>query len=448
MKKLKLVDNISGLQAVQLLRFTTFFIISVVFTKSHLTRAEIGQWEMFLFISSLLSFFWVSGIIQSLLTLYNRNRTFRSLGDVNARKSPEIYNSFLLLVFFSLLIFALGMPVNYVFPTSGMIRAVPYSNLLFWYILLSNPVAIIEYIYLLNNRSHRILQYGIYTYVAQIFLVLVPVIMGKDLLWAVYGLFIITFARWIWLITLLRRYTIMEFSWDYIREQLRIGAPLIITFLISGSSQYVDGLIIRAKYSDPGVFAMYRYGAKEFPLTLLLANGLSNALLPHFSTREGMKDALATLKKRSRKLINILFPATMVTMFFARWLYPRMFTPEYIRSADVFLIYLLLVIPRLIFPQTIVIGRKKTHITLIAAIIEIAINVPLSLLLIKPYGVAGVAIATFFVYSLEKLFLMGYVWAKMKIKPTQYIPLARYLIFSVLTAMLFVMIDHRWIDFH
>jgi O-antigen/teichoic acid export membrane protein len=240
----------------------------------------------------------------------------------------------------------------------------------------------------------------------------------------------------------------MEFSWDYIREQLRIGAPLIITFLISGSSQYVDGLIIRAKYSDPGVFAMYRYGAKEFPLTLLLANGLSNALLPNFSTREGMKDALTTLKKRSGKLINILFPATMVTMFFARWLYPRMFTPEYIRSADVFLIYLLLVIPRLIFPQTIVIGRKKTHITLIAAIIEIAINVPLSLLLIKPYGVAGVAIATFFVYSLEKIFLMGYVWAKMKIKPTQYIPLARYLIFSVLTAMLFVMIDHRWIDFH
>lgn len=432
----------------QLLRFITFFIISIVFTKSHLTKAEIGQWEMFLFIASLFSFFWVSGIIQSLLTLYNRNRTFRSLGDVKARKSPEIYNSFLLLLFFSLLVFAIGMPVKMMFPTAGIIRAIPYSNLLFWYILLSNPVAIIEYIYLLNNRSHRILQYGIYTYVAQIFLVLAPVILGRDLLWAVYGLFIITFARWVWLLVLLRRYTIMEFSWDYIREQLRIGAPLIITFLISGSGQYVDGLIIRAKYSDPGVFAMYRYGAKEFPLTLLLANGLNNALLPNFSTREGMKDALAVLKKRSGKLIDLLFPATMVTMLFARWFYPRMFTPEYIRSADVFLIYLLLIIPRLIFPQTIVIGRKKTHITLLTAVIEIAINVPLSLALIKPYGVAGVAIATFFVYFLEKIFLLGYVWVKMKIKPSQYIPMTRYMIYSVLTVLLFIMIDHRWIDIH
>jgi O-antigen/teichoic acid export membrane protein len=433
---------------VQLLRFSTFFIISIVFTKSHLTKGEIGQWEMFLFFSSLLSFFWVNGIIQSLLTLYNRNKTFRSLGDVNARKSPEIYNSFLLLVFFSLLIFAVGMPVKLMFPTAGLIQAIPYSNLLFFYIILSSPVSIIEYIYLLNNRSHRILQYGIYTYLAQTFLVLIPVVLGKDVLWAIYGLFIINLARWVWLLVILKRYTIMEFSWDYIREQLRIGAPLIITFLISGSGQYVDGLIIRARYSDPGVFAMYRYGAKEFPLTLLLANGMSNALLPYFSTREGMKEALAILKKRSAKLIDILFPASMVMMFFARWLYPRMFTPEYIRSADVFLIYLLLIIPRLVFPQTIVIGRKRTQITLYAALAEIIINIPLSIALIPRFGVAGVAFATFAVYSLEKIFLLIYVWVKMKIKPSQYIPLVRYLVYSTLTALLFVMIDHRWIDFH
>ena len=223
---------------------------------------------------------------------------------------------------------------------------------------------------------------------------------------------------------------------------------LILTFLISGSAQYVDGIIISVKYSDPGVFAMYRYGAKEFPLTMLLANGLSNALLPHFSTREGMHDALDTLKKRSGKLIDLLFPCTLIMMLFARWIYPRMFTPEYVRSADVFLIYLLLIIPRLVFPQTIVIGRKKTHISLIAAFVEILINVPLSLLLIKPYGVAGVALATFIVYCLEKIFLIVYVWTKMKIKPNQYIPVARFLVFSALTILLFVMIDHRWIDIH
>lgn len=448
MTRIKLIDNISGLQAVQLLRFVTYFIISIVFTKSHLTRPEIGTWELFLFIASLLSFFWVSGIIQSLLTLYNRNKTFRNRGETADRKSPEIFNAFLLILFFSLLVFALGIPIKNSLPSIGIKQDIPYLGLLLWYVLLSNPVTLIEYIYLLNNRSHRILQYGLYTYGAQLVFIISPVIAGFDEKSAIYGLFAITGIRWIWLIILLRRYTLIKISFDFIREQLYVGMPLILTFLISGSAQYIDGIIISARYDDPGVFAMFRYGAKEFPLVLLLATGLSNALLPRFGTREGMREALGTLRAKSKKLMHILFPLSIVTMFFARWIYPRMFTPEFTRSADVFLIYLLLIIPRLVFPQTIVIGRKKTNITLMAAAVEICINIPLSLFLITPYGVVGVALATFIVYSLEKIFLIWYVWAKMKIKPAEYIPLTPWLIYSSLVVLLFVLIDHRVIYFH
>ncbi len=448
MTRLKFIDNISGLQAVQLLRFITFLIISIVFTKSHLTRPQIGNWELFLFISSLLSFFWVTGIIQSLLTLYNRNRTFRDDGDKEGRKSPEIFNAFLLISIFSLLVFILGIPIKVMLESSQARPEIPYSNLLLLYILLSNPVTLVEYIYLLNKRPHRILQYGIYTYSAQLILVLAPVLAGFDEKSAILGLFAITGVRWVWLIILLRRYTLIKVSYDFIREHLRVGMPLILTFLISGSAQYIDGIIISARYADPGVFAMYRYGAKEFPLVLLLANGLSNALLPLFSTREGMREALVTLRKRSDRLIKYLFPVSIVTMFVARWVYPRLFTPEFQRSADVFMIYLLLTIPRLVFPQTIIIGRRKTNVTLYAAAVEIAVNIPLSLFLIKPYGVVGVALATFIVYFLEKLFLIWYVWKKMKIRPQEYIPLKSWLIFSALLIALFVLIDHRIIDIH
>ena len=448
MTRLKFIDNISGLQAVQLLRFITFLIISIVFTKSHLTRPQIGNWELFLFISSLLSFFWVTGIIQSLLILYNRNRTFRDDGDKEGRKSPEIFNAFLLISIFSLLVFILGIPIKVMLESSQTRPEIPYSNLLLLYILLSNPVTLVEYIYLLNKRPHRILQYGIYTYSAQLILVLAPVLAGFDEKSAILGLFAITGVRWVWLIILLRRYTLIKVSYDFIREHLRVGMPLILTFLISGSAQYIDGIIISARYADPGVFAMYRYGAKEFPLVLLLANGLSNALLPLFSTREGMREALVTLRKRSDRLIKYLFPVSIVTMFVARWVYPRLFTPEFQRSADVFMIYLLLTIPRLVFPQTIIIGRRKTNVTLYAAAVEIAVNIPLSLFLIKPYGVVGVALATFIVYFLEKLFLIWYVWKKMKIRPQEYIPLKSWLIFSALLIALFVLIDHRIIDIH
>ena len=429
------------------MRFTVFLIISIVFTKSHLTRAQIGSWEMFLFIAGLISFFWVTGIIQSLLPLYHRNKTYHRVGQNTPGKSPEIFNTFLLLCFFSILFFALGHSLKNNFSVFNISGNVPFLNLLLLYLLLSNPVCLIEYIYLLNNRSHRIVQYGIYTFTLQLLLVVTPIILEKGIIWSIYGLLAVTVVRWIWLIILLRRYTEMKISVEFMKEHLYLGLPLILTSLISGSAQYTDGVIISAVYRDPGMFAWFRYGAKEFPLVLMLANGLSNAMLPEFSTRTMMRESLAKIKVRSKKLMHFCFPATMVIMLFARWMYPRIFTPEFQKSADVFLIYTLLVIPRLIFPQTIIVGRKKTHITLISSLLELALNIPLSLMMIKwGYDIVGVALATFIVYLLGKVFLAGYLWVKMNIKPTEYIPLKIYFLYSSLLALLFVLIDHRVID--
>ena len=164
-----------------------------------------------------------------------------------------------------------------------------------------------------------------------------------------------------------------------------------------------------------------------------------------------MKESLAKIKEKSMKLMHLLFPSAMLMLLFAKWIYPRMFTYEFIRSADVFMIYSLLIIPRLIFPQTIVIGRKKTHITLIAAIIELAVNIPLSIYLAGYYGgkglgTVGVALATLIVYMLEKFFLAGYVWIKMKIKPSEYIPLKIYAVYCILISILFILIDREIIN--
>lgn len=451
MSKIKFIDNISGLQIFQLLKFFVFLVVSIVLAKSQITRAEIGSWETFLFISTLLSFFWVTGIIQSLLPLYNRNRTYRRVGENANGKSPEIFNAFILLCLFSILFFLAGQSIKGSVAVFNFSGNVPYINLLLYYLLLSNPVCLIEYIYLLNNRAHRIFQYGYMTFSAQLILVLVPFILGKDIIWSIYGLLAITGIRWIWLLILLRRYTQMTISIPFMKEHLYLAMPLIITTLISGSAQYVDGLIILTVYNDPAMFATFRYGAKEFPLVLALASGLSNAMLPEFSTRMQMKESLAKIRVKSERLMHILFPAAMLMLLFAKWIYPRMFTQEFLRSADVFMVYTLLIIPRLVFPQTIIIGRKKTHITLIIAVIVLAVNIPLSIYLARDYGgkglgTVGVALATLFVYSIEKIILSGYVWIKMKIKPAEYIPLKVYTVYCILISILFILIDHRIIN--
>jgi hypothetical protein len=447
LKKIKLIDNISGLQLFQLMKPVIFLIISIVFTKSHLTRAEIGQWEMFMFIAGLMTFFWVTGIIQSLLPLYHRNKTYHKMGDNGTSKSPEIFNAFLLLCFFSLLFFIMGHSLKSHFSVFHFSGNVPFMNLLLLYILLSSPVCLIEYIYLLNNRSYRIFQYGLITFTAQLIFIILPIIFGKDIIWSIWGLLVVTGGRWIWLLILLRRYTEMRISIEFMKEHLYLGTPLILTSLISGSAQYTDGVIISAVYRDPAMFAWFRYGAKEFPLVLMLANGLSNAMLPEFSTRERMKESLAKIRVKSKRLMHILFPVAIVVMLGTRWLYPRMFNPGFQKSADIFLVYSLLIVPRLVFPQTIIVGRKKTHISLISAILELAFNIPLSLFMIKwGYGLVGVALSTFIVYSIGKVFLIGYLWIRMKIKPSEYIPVRIFLFYTMLIGIVFLLIDHRIID--
>jgi len=426
-----------------------FFIISIVLTKSSLSTKDIGQFEMFMFISGLMTFFWVTGIIQSLLPLYHRNKTYRKIGDNGIDKSPEVFNAFLLLCFFSLLFFILGHAFKANFSVFNNRGNVPFINLLLLYILLNSPVQLIEYIYLLNNRSYRIFQYGLYTFSAQLIFIVTPLLFGKGIIWSIYGLLLITFLRWIWLVFLLRRYTQLKISIDFIREHLYLGIPLIITTLISGSGQYTDGIIISAVYKDPTYFAVFRYGAKEFPLVLMLANGLNAAMLSEFSTRVKMKESVEKIKEKSTKLMHLLFPATMIMMLIARWIYPIMFRQEFDKSASIFLVYALLIIPRLVFPQTIVVGRKKTQITLLAAILEIVVNITLSLLMIKwGYKLVGVAVSTFVAYVVSNLFLVGYVWFKMKIKPAEYIPLKIFALYSALIGILFVLIDHRIIDIH
>lgn len=443
----KYINNTNSLQTFNLLRFTTFLIISIIFTKSKLSVADIGYYEMSIFIASLVSFFWVTGVIQSLLPLYNNNTTFK-VKEINRRsKSPEIFNAFLLLTGFSLLAYIFCRIFQNAFHVFDGVEDIQFINLVFFYLLISSPSNLIEYIYLLRNKPGKIMSYGFISFGLQLIFVTVPVMLGYGIVWAIYGLIAISVFRLFWLASLLRKYARFKISIPFLKEHLHLGTPLILSSLLSGSAQYIDGLIVSMHF-DAKVFALFRYGAKEFPLALLLANGLSNSMLSEFSSKQKLTDSLEVLKRKSRRLMHILFPTTMVLLFFAKPLYINMFNPAFSRSADVFVVYLLLIMSRIIFPQTILIGLKKTRIILYAAVIELFLNIGLSLLLIPKYNIVGVALATVIVYLLEKIVLVIYNYFKLKINPKDYIPLGYYFFYSTLLIVLFVLLDRRIIKIH
>ena len=108
----KNISNTFGLQVFNVLRFVVFMIIAIVFAKIGLTKEEIGLFEISVFIASVATFFWTTGLIQAFLPLYKNNQTF-GVNENNLKgKSPEIFNTYILLIAFSLIIFIIGKAIQ------------------------------------------------------------------------------------------------------------------------------------------------------------------------------------------------------------------------------------------------------------------------------------------------------------------------------------------------
>lgn len=429
----KYINNISSLQFFQLFRFGILFLISIIFTKTHLGIADIGIYETLLFISGVLSFFWLQGLIQSFLPLY------KSRNKLDNKKSPDIFNAFLLTLFFSTaaFIFVLGFK-NYIVNYTGNTGITPYLNLFAFYILLSGPASLIEYIYLLRDKPGMIICYGVISFTAQLIFVALPVVFGKSLEWSIYGLVIISMIRVIWLFLLIHKYSVFQISFSFIKDHFSLGYPLILGALLSGSAQYIDDFLV-SHFFDSANFAIYRYGAKQFPLVVLLANAFSNAMVPVFASGE-LQSAMKQVKVRSARLMHILFPVTIILLLTSKWLYPVVFNVHFLPSANIFNILLLLIISYMIFPQTILIGLKKTKLILIASTLELILHIILSLVLLHYFEIAGIAVATVCAYVFEKILLMVFAWGFLKISPVRFIPLRQYLIYTFILFSTFLIV--------
>lgn len=432
MKKIN-ISNINALQFFQLARYGTLLLIGILFSKSEFGKTNIGHYEIFLLIAGAFTFFWVNGLLKALLPL-------------SAEKGKEsrpilIFNAFLVLLAFSLLSSILFLVCNQ--PFSNLLlngNEVPMPFLLALYIFINSPALIVEYVYLANNRAKSILVYAIVSFSLMIAAVGVPPYLGLGLNYVLTGLLMISILRFSWLLFVLKKYSKAEFNWPIIKEFLIVGAPLVLSTFLSSSASYIDGFIVSSQFSLDDL-AVFKYGARELPLALILANSLSLAMLPQFA-QKNIDSPLAELRSETLRLSWLLFPLSIVLLLTSHWLFPLVFNAQFEGSATIFNIYILLIISRLLFPQTILTAKRANRILVQASLFEIIINVSASIFLASKIGIAGVAYGTFIAYFFEKIYLIIACKKQLGINLTQYVPTRIYFIFSFVTAITFVFVEY------
>lgn len=409
------------------MRFAGVFIAGILLAQFGLPLKQIGLYETMLFFSGAISFFWVGGILTKLLVTYHQYK-----------ESSFFFNVFILLVALSLLTFI----VIQVFKTSiiSWLKLSGSENifeLFTWYALLNAPSFLTEYIFLIKQNKKRILQYGCITGVLYVLCILIPLLLNGSAELIILFLTAFAFAKLLFLLALLLILEKPAINFKIILSQLKFSTPLILSLLASGSADYIDSFIVSGFFGQEKV-ALFRYGAKEFPLAVLLASALSSASIINFTSNKEINAALNDLRKSASRLMNILFPISIVLMLTSNFLYPLIYSPAFTNSAAIFNIYLLLLISRLIFPQTILIALGNSQIILLASVLEIAVNIFSSLFFLNLYGITGVALGTLTAFFFEKIFLSVFIYYKYKINPAKYLNVRQWLLYTTLLIMAYI----------
>lgn len=379
-------------------------------------KEEIGTYELFFFLANVLTFFWTMGLKNALVSY------FPSLNENKQRKL--FFNLAVLLLLLSFLAGGvLYLFQDYIAYLINGSDSIDHLLLIILYLILSAPSNFTEYYYLLKEKERSILSYGVVIFSLQVILLTIGILLQfeiKDLL-----LLMVSWAaiKFLWFLFVL--YKNAHFKLDFKMQQafLFFSFPLILHMLLGNGMEYVDGFLVNYFY-DEGTFALFRYGARELPLVTILAGALSTAMIPIAVT--SLMKAMDDVKEKVSRLMNFLFPLSIILVLISPIVFPLIYDSEYNVSAQIFNIYLLVISSRILMPQIVLFAKRDNYFLSLSALIELIINVTLSLIFLKYFGLLGIAWATVIAYLFNKIMLIAFTWFKHKVALDSYINLKLY----------------------
>lgn len=411
------------------MRLGVAVVTGILLAKTGLPTAEIGTWEMLLYLGTTLTFFWVSGLLQGIAPVY-------------AKLAPDaqkafIFNHFLLFCGIALLIF-MGMSwgENWIVPGLTGMTQVPHFKLFALYLLLNLPSFPVEYFYLLQARPRSIVLWGVFSFGLHLVALFVPLLLGYGLeggIMALVGLALLKFA---WAAGLALRFGKIQLDLPLLSTYLIFCAPLILSSMVSNCMLLFDNWLVGWHYGDPEVFAIYRYGAREFPLATALISALGTAMIPILSQQKTL--GLAELKAKSRRLMHGLFPVTICLLWLSKPLFPLVFNPDFAASAALFNIYLLTLASRILLPAAIMLAQGDSRSIFWVSVLELGVKFVLGFVFLQLWGLPGLAFSVVLSFWVEKIGLIWWLERKHQVRTRDWLDIKWYVFYVVCLAVAYV----------
>jgi O-antigen/teichoic acid export membrane protein len=422
--KIQIQTNINSFQVFQVLRFAAFLLISILLAKTGVATSTIGTYEYLLMLGGSVSFFWLGGF----LTYY--------ISKIDEGNNSNGYRSTFQLLFISNVIVSTLLFGLYFFFQNQFFPNL--NEVTFWlfivYHFTNNQSYINEHYLLLQNEQKKLLHYGILNFLIQ-------------LAGAGFGFYFIHGLNGILLglsiVSILKMgYSVFIYFQNNRNSKLNraeltsfVKQGLIISFsiLLGSLGDYIDEYLVKFFYGAE-TYAVYKIGAREFPLLQLLTNSLATVLIVAIA-KESMSEAMNSFKLKTSKLIRTLVPILCILILGSKYLFPLFYNQHFSESAVYFNLYTLLVFSRFLFPQSIIIGLGLNKYLMIASVVECILHIALSLALMQVWGVYGIIAGFLISYLIDKLLLMYFLYYKNGISPLLYTPIKDYVVGSLMIVL-------------
>jgi O-antigen/teichoic acid export membrane protein len=404
------------------------FIISIVLPNSDIGLSFIGNYEFLLFIGISFTLFLSQGFLDAFNLLYK---------DSNNRFPFSVY-------FFSLLIGFLIVSILIGFENS-IVHFLTSSSKVEFYLLYSIHLFLdfntwLTPIFLLRKGYKKMLTYyAIIVNSLWIILVTLPPIFNWNLQFIFIGLIILSILKQTFLVILLYKYATFSIDWISVKVWLKKSFPFMGYALLGGLHIIADNWMVGHYFpGDKEIFAIFRYGARELPLSIIIASAFATANV-HI-LQENSVSGLIEFKKKTRQLSHVFFLFAIFSLLFAKQIFILIYGNAFELSAYIFGVYILVIISRLLVLKPLIMAYNLNHWLVPIAISELFVNVIVSYLLVPVLGIVGIAWGTVVAYSYEKIFMVIILQLKSKLSLGQYFSMPSFAFYTVVMIICYLLV--------
>lgn len=242
-----------------------------------------------------------------------------------------------------------------------------------------------------------------------------------------YGTLIGTIVGFLFLLSFAYKYRVFSLSKAILNSNSRLMIrqlpPKISSGFLSAMNNFVDQFFAGQLIVGSLAALSYANRIPAFGVAVVIM-ALGNVLLPHFSrlVNDNLKAAYLYLFKILKWLFLSLLVATIIGIFISDWIIELWLERDQFTHQDTLKVsalqkILLLNVP--FYLCTLIIVKFLTSINknsfmAWASLINLTINITLNIILVKRYGVFGLATSTSLVLIISSLFYFGYTFKQYK----------------------------------